>query len=78
MGAVTQNICLAALKHDLGTCIMAVAVHYPDVIREVTGLLKEKKLVLGIVIEYPDPDAPANKFGSSRVSIEKVTSWYGF
>ncbi len=57
---------------------MAVAVHYPDVIREVTGLLKEKKLVLGIAIEYPDPDAPANKFGSSRVSIEKVTSWYGF
>lgn len=78
VGAVTQNICLAALEYGLGTCIMAAAVHYPDIIREVTGLPKTKKLVLGIAIGYPDPDAVANKFRSSRASVEKVTSWFGF
>jgi len=41
---------------------MAAAVHYPDVSREVTGLPKEKKLVVGIATGYPDPNAPANRF----------------
>ncbi len=78
VGSVTQNICLAALKYGLGTCIMAAAVHYPDVIRELIDLPSEKKLVLGIAIGYPDPEAPANRFRSTRTSPEKITKWYGF
>ena len=78
VGAVTQNICLAAMTYGLGTCIMAAAVHYPDVIREIIDLPPGKKLVLGIAIGYPDLEAPANKFRSSRTPAEKVTKWFGF
>ncbi len=78
VGAVTQNICLVAPEYGLGTCIMAAAVHYPDIIRELTGLSEEKRLVLGIAMGYPDPEAPANSFRSTRTPAEKITLWCGF
>ncbi len=78
VGAVTQNICLAALEYGLGTCIMAAAVHYPDIIRKVLGLSESKKLVVGIAMGYPDPDAVVNKFRSSRTPAQKLTTWFGF
>jgi nitroreductase len=78
IGLLTQTICLAALQHGLGTCIMRAPLDYPEVIRKFTGIPKSKKIVITIAIGYPDWDFPANKTQTARESLENITTWYGF
>lgn len=75
LGAVMQNICLAALHFGLGTCIEDQGILYPDVLREHTGLPVSKRLVIAIAIGYPDEDFPANQIRSEREPAENLTTW---
>lgn len=77
-GAVSQTICLAALKYGLGTCIEDQGVMFPEVIKKHTGLPETKQIVIGIAIGYPDWDFPANQLISRREPVENITSWHGF
>jgi len=78
MGAVMQNICLAALNFGLGTCIEDQGVLYPDVLREIAGIPETKRIVIAIAIGYPDWDFPANALSSDRESLDSNTRWLGF
>ena len=75
LGAVMQNICLAALHFGLGTCIEDQGVLYPEVFREYTGIPSTKRLVIAIAIGYPDEDFPANQIRSEREPAENMTTW---
>jgi len=75
LGAVMQNICLAALHFGLGTCIEDQGVLYPEVFREHTGISSTKRLVIAIAIGYPDEDFPANQISSEREPAESLTTW---
>jgi len=75
LGAVMQNICLAALNFGLGTCIEDQGVLYPDVFREHTGISPDKRLIIAIAIGYPAPDFPANKVRSEREPAKILTTW---
>lgn len=74
-GSITQTICLLAEAEGLGTCILAAAVRYPDVIRAHVPVPLHKKFVIGIAIGYPDPDSPYNRYRSSRVPLAEILSW---
>ncbi|MFC1895680.1 nitroreductase [Thermodesulfobacteriota bacterium] len=78
LGAVMQNICLAALDHGLGTCIEDQGVMYPEVLRECCGIPDEKRIIIAIAVGYPDQDFPANKLESPRETVESITTWCGF
>jgi len=78
VGAVMQNICLAALHFGLGTCIEDQGVLYPEVVREMAGIPESKRIVISIVIGYPDPDFPANQIVTDRESAGSLTTWVGF
>ncbi len=78
MGAVMQNICLAAMHFGLGTCIEDQGVLYPEVVRELAGIPETKRIVISIVIGYPDPDFPANQIITDRESAYSLTRWVGF
>lgn len=78
IGAVMQSICLAALDHDLGTCIEDQGVMYPDVLRELAGIPKTRRIVIAIAIGYPDPDFPANRLAATREPVDSITQWVGF
>jgi len=78
MGAVMQNICLAAWAHGLGTCIARQGVFYPDVLRKVGGIPESKRIVIAISIGYPDWDFPANKVETDRERAADITTWVGF
>ena len=78
VGAVMQNICLAALHFGLGTCIEDQGVLYPEVAREMAGIPESKRIVISIAIGYPDPDFPANKIITDRESADSLTTWVGF
>jgi nitroreductase len=75
LGAVMQNICLAALQFGLGTCIEDQGVLYPEVFREKAGIPPTKHLMIAIALGYPDPDFPANLIRSEREPAENLTTW---
>lgn len=77
-GAVMQTICLAAQFYGISTCIEDQGVMYPDVVREHTGIPREKRVIMAVAMGYADPDFPANAIQTERVTIRENTSWVGF
>ena len=77
-GLITQTICLTALKYDLGTCISAQGVQYPEVVRKFTNIPESKRIIISIAIGYPDWKFPANKLESKREPVGSITTWCGF
>jgi len=75
IGLLSQNICLAALKYNLGTCIEAQGVSFPEIIKKHARISENKEVVIGIAIGYPDWNFPANALRSEREKIENITSW---
>jgi nitroreductase len=78
MGIAAENLMLAAWQHGVGTCALAAAVAYPQVLRSLLNLPESKKMVLGIAMGYPDTSKPAATFRSSREPMEALVSWHGF
>ncbi len=78
LGAISQTICLIALKYGLGTCIESQGIFYSDVIRKFADIPEAKRIVIGIAIGYPDWDFPANKIKSERADLEGISTWVGF
>jgi len=78
IGLITQNICLLALYYDLGTCIDAQGICFPEVIREHARIPGNKEIIIGIAIGYPDWDFPANSLRSQREKLENIVSWTGW
>lgn len=77
IGAVTQNICLAALHYGLGTCIEDQGVVYPEILRKYCAIPESKRIVIAIAIGYPNWDFPANSLESSREPVDSITRWCG-
>ncbi len=71
-GIFIQTVCLLAHEKGLGTCVIAAAVHYSDLLREYFSIPEEKIIVMGIALGMPDPDDPINSFEGSRVDMERV------
>lgn len=78
IGAVVNNICLAALEYSIGTCIEDQGVLYPEVVREQAGIPDTKRLMIAVALGYPDDAFPANRVKSERVPVDQLTTWIGF
>ncbi len=74
-GIILQTIALLAVEQGLGTCILAVSVSYPEVVRTHAGIAADQALVMGLGIGYPLPDHPANLFRSPRGKVEEFIQW---
>lgn len=78
IGAVMQNICLAALTFGLGTCIHDQGVMYPDVVKKYACIPDTKRLIVAVSIGYPDEANLINMITSTREPVDKLISWAGF
>jgi nitroreductase len=77
VGMFMQNIMLAALDFELATCPQASLGNYPDVVKNMLGpLFKDKLLVGGISIGYPDLTHPVNQYRTEREKVENFTTFY--
>jgi len=76
LGLFAQTLMLAAHAFGLGTCPMARAVVYPDIVRACLNLPAGKKLALGMPIGYPDEKAPINQYRSNRVSLVEAVRFF--
>ncbi len=76
MGMFVENVMLAALEHALGTCPQASLAEYPDIVRDVLGLPDEQRIVCGMALGHPDPDAPVNRYRLEREPVDAFTTWH--
>ena len=77
IGGVMQNICLAAINFNLGTCIENQGIMYPQILRKFADIPEERRLITSIAIGYPDTDFPANQIVTERASVDSITTWCG-
>jgi len=78
IGAAVENLLLAAQAEGLGTHLIRLIVKFEDKIKEVLHLPKEKSLVIGICLGYPDPNALINQYKPKRVDISQIVTWVGY
>lgn len=74
-GFLASYICLIATARGLGTMLSAGLPRYPDIIRKHLCIQKNKKILLGILIGYIDPDEPANKLVTKRAPLTENIQW---
>lgn len=74
-GLLVQTFCLAAHGKGLGTCIMAMAVAYEDVLHELLPQARDKRFVVGVALGVPDWKAPVNRFERQRAGLEELVFW---
>ncbi len=77
IGFIVQNICLLAYDRGIGTCIMAMAIRHPGLLRRILSLPEDRKIAIGIAMGYPDYDFPLNNFERRRADIGEYVKWVG-
>jgi nitroreductase len=73
-GVLVQTICLAAREQELGTCIMATAVRFPEVLHDMLPGDEGQVFVVGITLGFPDPDAALNHFPRERAELDEFVT----
>jgi len=75
VGLILQTICLLAQGKGLGSCIMACAIAYPDLLRSIARIPGDRIIAMGVVLGRPDPEAPVNRFKRSRAALDDFVTW---
>ncbi len=78
VGAFIALFCSAAADAGLATCILANLSRYPDLVRRRLPIPDDEIVVIGGVLGYADPDAPANRFRARRAPLEEALVKVGF
>jgi nitroreductase len=75
IGLIVQTICLLAYDKGIGTCIMAMAVRNPGLLRKILSIPADRRIVIGIAMGYPDQGFSLNNFERKRVDISEYVKW---
>jgi nitroreductase len=75
IGLIVQTICLLAYDKGIGTCIMAMAVRNPGLLRKILSIPDDRKIAIGIAMGYPEQGFPLNSFDRKRVDISEYVKW---
>ena len=77
-GISLQSLMLAAWRYGVGSCALAAAVSYPDLVRSLLNIPQSKRIVIGVALGYPDLSKPAAQFRAGRDPMEAMVTWHGF
>jgi len=75
IGLIMQNICLSAYEKGIGSCIMAVAIGYPELLREILFIPQDRLIIIGAALGYPDKDSPINNFERTRAPLTEFVKF---
>lgn len=78
MGLFLENVMLAARGMGLETCPEASLAEYPDIVRGIVNIPKEKHLVCGMALGYEDKTQPINQYRTTREPVDSFTTFLGF
>ncbi len=76
LGLFAESLILAAHSFGLGSVIQGSTIAYPDTVRDFLGIPKNKRLILGISIGYPDMKAKINQYDTSRADLDEFVKWF--
>ncbi len=75
-GMFLQSLMLAAVEEGLGSCAQGALAEYPSIVKQAVGFEgKPYRLIGGMALGYPDPDAPINNYRTPRESVESFTTF---
>jgi nitroreductase len=74
-GLLVQTLCLAAHAAGLGTCVMAMAVGYPDVLHALVPGAAGMRFVVGVALGVPDASAAINNFARQRAALPELVTF---
>ena len=74
-GAFVQSMCQAANAMGLGTCLMATAVRFPELLHALLPDEAGKLMVVGVALGYADTDAAMGEFPREPVEFDDLVSW---
>ncbi|MBW2249947.1 MAG: nitroreductase [Deltaproteobacteria bacterium] len=77
IGACVQNILLTAQSEGLGTHLIGLILKYQDAVKKKLHIPKEKEMVVGICLGYPDMENPVNDFTPGREDLDQFVKWVG-
>ena len=72
IGSIGTTFCYLACQEGLGTIYLAASMHFPDIVKDILEIPEDKKVVIGIAVGTPHPDAPASLFRSERDPLENL------
>jgi nitroreductase len=75
VGLILQTVCLAAHQKGIGTCIMAMSVGYPQLLRKILSIPEDRRIVIGVAMGYPDQSYPINSFERKGADIDEYVKW---
>ena len=75
IGLILQTICLLAYDKGIGTCIMAMSIRNPGLLRKILSIPDDRKIVMGVAIGYPDENFHLNNFERKRADISEYVKW---
>lgn len=75
-GMFLQSLMLLAVERGLGTCPQAAFAEYPETIKRVLGYPREKRLLCGMALGYPDEDHPVNQYRTRREPVSTFTRFF--
>ena len=75
IGLILQTLCLSAYDKGIGSCIMAVSVGYPALLKKIAGIPEDRRIIMGVALGYPDPDYPLNRFDRTRADSSEFVRW---
>jgi len=76
LGLFVHGLLLCLGAEGLGCCPQAMPAAYPDILREELDIPNTLCLVLAVSIGYPDPEAPINRFRTTRRDLNEFVRWY--
>lgn len=74
-GLLVQTICLAAEDRGLATCIMAMAVRFPELLHELIPEARGMRFVVGLAVGQADHIAVVNRSDRKRVDVDQIVHW---
>jgi nitroreductase len=75
IGLITQTVCLAAHDRGVGSCIMAMAVIHPEILRRIARIPGNRRIVVGVAMGYPEEGFPLNTFERTRADVNEFVKW---
>jgi len=75
VGIFLQTFLLLAHNAGLGACVFSGTVHCPEIAHRHFAIPDTKLLVMGVVLGWPDMDAPINNFVRKRRHVEESVRW---
>lgn len=75
MGLILQTLCLSAYDRGIGSCILAVSIGYPALLRRMASIPDDRRIVMGVALGYPETDHPLNRFARVRADIGEFVRW---